>query len=82
MFNTKKDQLYFLLLSNFLIMLQFYNLKKLLKNKLPFEYYCNVSSAIPVKIWLAPEKTQKQILYNTFLQGCKANSTFSYRLYM
>ncbi len=34
-----------------------------------------------IKVWLSPEKTQKQILYNTFLQGCKANSTFSYRLY-
>ncbi len=32
-------------------------------------------------MWLAPEKSQKQIMFNTFLQGCKANATFSYRLY-
>ena len=36
----------------------------------------------PVKLWLTAEKTQKNILFNTFLQGCKANSTFSYRLYL
>lgn len=34
-----------------------------------------------MKFWLCPEKTQKQTLYKTFLQGCKANPTFSYRLY-
>lgn len=33
-------------------------------------------------MWLTPDKTEKKILYNTFMQGCKANSTFSYRLYL
>lgn len=56
-------------------------IKREIVNKLGYQYNSKVDPKVPVKLWLAPEKSQKQILFNTFLQGCKANSTFSYRLY-
>jgi hypothetical protein len=34
-----------------------------------------------VKLWLCKENTHKQVLYNSLMQGCKANSTFSYKLF-
>lgn len=49
---------------------------------MPYDYTCKVDRGVPVKLWLTPDKTQKQILFNIFLQGCKANYTFSYKLYL
>jgi hypothetical protein len=35
-----------------------------------------------LKLWIMPEKVRKPILLNTFLQGCKANPSFSYKLFL
>lgn len=37
---------------------------------------------MPIKLWLLPFETEKNIWFNTLSQGCKANSTFEYKLYM
>lgn len=35
-----------------------------------------------LKLWIMPEKVRKPILLNTFLQGCKANPSFTYKLFL
>lgn len=35
-----------------------------------------------LRFWVMPEGTRKTILYNTLHQGCKANPSFSYKLYL
>ena len=36
----------------------------------------------PIKFWLLPFETEKNIWFNTLRQGCTANTTYDYRLYM
>lgn len=35
-----------------------------------------------VRFWLLPENIRKTILYNTLQLGCKANPSFTYKLYL
>lgn len=35
-----------------------------------------------LRFWLLPETMRKTILYNTLQQGCKANPSFTYKLYL
>jgi len=37
---------------------------------------------LPIRLWLLPADTQKNILFNSFRQGCRANPTFQYKLYL
>lgn len=32
-------------------------------------------------MWLCNENITKNLLFNTLMEGCKANSTFTYKLY-
>lgn len=46
------------------------------------EYYgVKFDANLPMRLWLTPVDTRKNILYNKFLEGCKANPSFSYKLY-
>jgi len=50
-----------------------------------FQRFNHYSLSFPsgnfLKLWIAPEGTRKTILLNTLHQGCKANPSFSYKLY-
>jgi len=35
-----------------------------------------------MKLWVMPEGTRKNILVNTLMMGCKANPSFSYKLFL
>lgn len=35
-----------------------------------------------MRFWLLPDTIRKTILYNTLQQGCKANPSFTYKLYL
>ena len=52
-----------------------------LRKFLTYEYTCHLAQDPPMRLWLAPEGTQKTIMYNTFRQGCSANSSFSYKIF-
>ena len=45
-------------------------------------YPISFPKPIPMKFWLLPMDTRKTPLLNTFLAGCKANPSFSYKLYL
>ena len=36
---------------------------------------------IPVRMWLMPDDTRLTILKNVLVTGCKANPTFTYKLF-
>ena len=36
----------------------------------------------PLKLWLLPFETEKNIWFNTLRQGCTFNSSYDYKLYM
>jgi hypothetical protein len=52
-------------------------IKREIKNK-----YLSLSEGVPIRFWLMPNDFQKNILLNTFRQGCRANPTFAYKLYI
>jgi len=39
-------------------------------------------SDIPIKYWRMPDDTRKNVLINILHTGCKANPSFSYKLYI
>lgn len=62
-----------------------YNFENLVKYKLKDFVSANAwvdfQSDIPIRMFLLPEDTQPNILINVLLTGCKANPTFSYKLF-
>ncbi len=52
-------------------------MKKYVEN----HYKISIQNVDFIKFWLMPEKTSKEILLNTLIQGCKANSSFDYTLF-
>ena len=34
------------------------------------------------RLWILPDGMRKSILYNTLQQGCKANPSFTYKLFL
>lgn len=67
---------HYIKLKKMLEMINFY-----LKKFLTYEYTCHLTQDPPMKLWVAPDGTKKNILYNTFRQGCSANSTFQYKIF-
>ena len=55
-----------------------------LRNIVGNKHYFSVGfdKPVPMRIWLLPLDTRKNILMNTFLSGCKANPSFSYKLFL
>jgi len=63
-----------------------YDVENLIKNKLK-DYvnantFANFDTDIPVRMWIMPDDTQPNILVNLLLAGCKANPTFTYKLFI
>lgn len=54
----------------------------LLRTWIEYEERVYVGNEDFLKLWIMPEKVRKPILLNTFLQGCKANPSFSYKLFL
>lgn len=55
---------------------------KVLKAWIENEERVHISYEDYLKLWIMPEKVRKPILLNTFLQGCKANPSFTYKLFI
>ena len=55
---------------------------RILKNWIESEERVNISMQDYIKLWIMPDKLRKPILLNTFLQGCKANPSFTYKLFI
>ncbi len=55
--------------------------KTKLKDFVNANSFANFESEVPVRMWLLPEDTQTNILVNILLTGCKANPTFTYKLF-
>ena len=44
--------------------------------------YAKISKNHLMKVWLLKEDLEKNIFFNMLRQGCKANNTFEYKLYI
>lgn len=55
---------------------------KVLRDWIENEERVNIAIQDFIKLWIMPDKLRKPILLNTFLQGCKVNSSFTYKLFI
>ena len=55
--------------------------KQKVKDFVSANYTVRFKEDIPLRFWLLPEDTRPNILINTLLTGCKANPTFTYKVF-
>lgn len=55
---------------------------RVLRDWIENEERVNIAMEDFIKLWIMPDKLRKPILLNTFLQGCKANPSFTYKLFI
>ena len=69
-------------ISHYISVGDFENLVKFkLRDYVSANAFAQFPSDVPVRMWLMPEDTQPNILVNQLMTGCKANPTFTYKLY-
>ena len=56
-------------------------IKYKLKDFISSNYYVKLAPGIPIRMFLMPEDTRSNIMVNVLLTGCKANPTFTYKLF-
>jgi hypothetical protein len=67
---------------HYIKVLDFENLvKNKLKDFVNANSFANFESDVPVRMWLLPEDNQPNVLVNVLMTGCKANPSFTYKLF-
>ena len=69
-------------ISHYVSVLDFEDMVKFkLRDHVSANAFAQFPSDVPVRMWLMPDDTQPNILVNLLMTGCKANPTFTYKLY-
>jgi len=55
---------------------------KYIKDEARKKKLANLDNKEPLRLWLLPQEADKSLLFNSFQQGCRANKSYEYRLFL